>query len=273
MLSIRPKRSYFDLSHEKKFDCDFGELIPILCEEVVPGDKLKINTQTVIRTQPCVSPFLHEVDVFQYYFYVPYRILDTKWEEFITGGRPGNSDIPAPTIHDMLNGQLPIDYDVLHSIWDYMSFPVYKNATVNLPAISGAVSPLAYPFLAYCNIYDEYFRDQNFQRRLGGFGYVTENETDGDDVPLYHDATGRLYCSPSTTTKSQELRDIIFKGSSDISAKLAPYRFAHWKKDYFTSALPFQQRGVAPTVPVDYNDFSAHLIPSYANVNDNVPNV
>ena len=35
---VSPGRSVFNLSYEKKFTCDMGQLIPIMCDEVVPGD-------------------------------------------------------------------------------------------------------------------------------------------------------------------------------------------------------------------------------------------
>ena len=34
---LRPGRSVFDLSWEKKFTCDMGELIPILHDNAIPG--------------------------------------------------------------------------------------------------------------------------------------------------------------------------------------------------------------------------------------------
>lgn len=37
--SLRPGRSVFDLSYEKKFTCDMGQIIPIMCDEVVPGGR------------------------------------------------------------------------------------------------------------------------------------------------------------------------------------------------------------------------------------------
>ena len=38
VAGLRPGRSVFDLSYDKKFTCDMGELIPVLCEMAVPGD-------------------------------------------------------------------------------------------------------------------------------------------------------------------------------------------------------------------------------------------
>ena len=66
--SARPGRSVFNLSYEKKFTADMGQLIPVMCDEVIPGDKWKIGNQMIIRFQPLVAPILHEVNVFVHYF-------------------------------------------------------------------------------------------------------------------------------------------------------------------------------------------------------------
>ena len=49
--SLYPGRSVFDLSYDKKLTCDMGELIPVMCDEMVPGDKFDIGNQIVVRFQ------------------------------------------------------------------------------------------------------------------------------------------------------------------------------------------------------------------------------
>ena len=36
--------SVFNLSHEAKLSCNMGDLVPILCQEILPGDKFKVST-------------------------------------------------------------------------------------------------------------------------------------------------------------------------------------------------------------------------------------
>ena len=67
--SLRPGRSVFDLSYEKKFTCDMGQLIPVMCDEMVPGDTFKVANQVVIRFQPLVAPIMHEINVYVHYFF------------------------------------------------------------------------------------------------------------------------------------------------------------------------------------------------------------
>ena len=59
--NAHPGRSVFDLSYDKKFTCDMGQLIPVMCDHVVPGDKFIINTSAFLRLQPLVGPIMHEV--------------------------------------------------------------------------------------------------------------------------------------------------------------------------------------------------------------------
>ena len=37
-----------------------GQLIPVMCDEVVPGDVFEIGNEAVVRFQPLVAPILHE---------------------------------------------------------------------------------------------------------------------------------------------------------------------------------------------------------------------
>lgn len=201
---LKPGRSVFDLSYEKKFMCDMGQLIPVLCDEMVPGDKFKVTSEMVCRWQPLVAPILHEVNIFVHYFFVPYRLMwdnskTDSWEAFITGGPEGDLAPIPPTWQ-------PTDNSI-GSLWDFMGFPTGVDP-------QGAY-PLDFPRIAYNFIYNEYYRDQTLQQEVD-----LDNE------------------------------NILFRA---------------WMKDYFTSALPWQQRGEAPSLPISgtstalwpFNDYQA----------------
>lgn len=183
--TINPGRSVFDLSYRKKLTCDMGQLIPIMCDEMVPGDVFSVSTETVIRFQPLVAPILHEINAYVHYFFVPYRIMWEDWEEFITGGADGDIDLDPPTWD-------PTGKNGIGTLWDYFGFPTGVVPT-------GAL-PLDFPRIAYNLVYNEYYRDENLQ----------------DEVLLTN-------------------QDILNRA---------------WEKDYFTSALPWQQRGTAPALPI-----------------------
>lgn len=182
--NLHPGRSMFDLSYEKKFTADMGQLIPVMCDEVLPGDYFKISNQSVIRFQPLVAPVLHEIYQYVHYFFVPYRLLWDDWEEFITGGTDGDYNDPPPEWS-------PVD-TASGSLWDFFGFPTGVVPT-------GAL-PLDFPRRAYNLVYNEYYRDETLQ----------------DEILL-----------TSEVIKNR-----------------------NWEKDYFTSALTDQQRGVAPALPI-----------------------
>jgi len=177
-------RSVFDLSYSKKLTCNFGQLIPILCEEVVPGDKITIAHDIVCRLQPMLAPILHEVDIFTHTFEVSYRILWDDWEEWISGGPDGDFTATIPTWTPTVYNQ--------GSLWDYLGFPIDVLPT--------GAEPLDFPRIAYNRIFNEYYRDQNL------------------------------------TAEVAETNETILKRS--------------YAKDYFTSALPWQQRGIPPALPL-----------------------
>lgn len=150
--TARPSRSLFDLSYSKQLSCDMGQLIPIACDEVIPGDKLKIWNQLLIRMNPLVAPAMHEINAYVHWFEVPYRILWDGWEEFITGGVDGDDSSTVPRWDPTGN-----NYD-LHSLWDYFGFPV--------DIIPAGALPLDFPRRAYCEIWNQYYRDETLQTEL-----------------------------------------------------------------------------------------------------------
>lgn len=188
---LKPGRSVFDLSYAKLFDVDAGFLVPVMCDEMVPGDYFKISNECIVRLTPLVAPVLHNINITVHYFFVPYRLLWDGWENFITGGVDGND---ASSLLRWNMAGTPGKY----TLWDYMGFPLVQ--------LSGLDRPLLFPAQAYDFIWNEYYRDETLQTKI-------------DFKSIGYDATHGL-----------QKRD--------------------WRKDYFTSALPWTQRGTAPALPI-----------------------
>lgn len=144
---LTPGRSMYNLSYEKKFTCDMGQIIPVMCDEVVPGDFFMIGNQAVVRFMPMVAPILHEINMRVKYFFVPYRLLWDDWVNFITGGVNNDFADPIPT-WDPAAG----DTDV-GGLWDYLGFPIIANPD--------GVDPVDFPRRAYNLIYNEFYRDED----------------------------------------------------------------------------------------------------------------
>lgn len=230
----KPKRSTFNLSHNRKFSFQMGYLTPILNMDVVPADKITLATQQMLRFAPMISPVMHEVNVTNHFFSVPLRLLYADWEEFITAGKNGTSEPVFPRI-------VNLDTEKLGSLADYLGLPKSK-------AIKEPVSLL--PFVAYQLIWNEYYRDQNVnddwadQMKNSIFGFPIKS--------LVFD-----YANPTTKAEFDQFLGVLRKRA--------------WQHDYFTSALPFAQKGepvkipLAGTTPVQYE---ANGKPSKVRLND-----
>nr|WAE43839.1 MAG: major capsid protein [Microviridae sp.] len=144
IADAKVQRSVFNLSYVKKFTANMGNLYPVMCDEVVPGDVFTLGNEFVLRFQPLVAPILHEINAYVHYFFVPYRILWDEWEDFITGGKTGTSAAVLPR-------WTPTNH-AKHSLWDYLGLPLALVPT-------GAL-PLDFPRRAYNRIYNEYYRDE-----------------------------------------------------------------------------------------------------------------
>lgn len=216
----KPGRSLFNLTHERKFSCDWSGLYPFLFMEAVPGDTFRISTEMVVRTAPLVSPVMHRVNVKMYYFFVPNRLLFSKWEDFITGVDQKKAYVDAENSNDyFVNPVLPY-FDVTStninssflkdgSLADFLTFPTCRQNQ----DISGTVRVPMMPFAAYQKVYDDWFRNQNVEAP-----HLTEALPEGAI-------------------------------SQSLAYEMLTMRRKMWEKDYFTSSLPFAQRGDAVDIP------------------------
>ena len=79
------KRNKFNLSHYRLISGDGGYLIPITHFEALPGDTIQHQPSVLLRASPLLAPVMHRFQVRLHTFFVPYRLLDDNWEDFITG--------------------------------------------------------------------------------------------------------------------------------------------------------------------------------------------
>lgn len=146
--------SNHNMSHRVLMDAEFGLLYPVLVQEVVPGDVLRISNEMVIRFMPMLAPLLHQVDAFVHYFMVPYRILWDGWEKFITGGEDGNDSSSQP-LYNMTTPGGTLDHRKLSTYLNLDTLP--QNVS------SGFVQIQSYLQNAYNMIWNEWYRDTNLQ--------------------------------------------------------------------------------------------------------------
>lgn len=171
----RPGSNRFDLTHDVKLSLNMGDLVPVLCMDCVPGDRVNLGFESLVRLAPTVAPMMHRVDVFIHAFFVPNRLVWPNWETYITNGgdQPEQVDpLPAfPTIKYTGTGASGFVYNKLH---DYMGLPRpdQGESDANIETVS------AIPFAAYQKIFNEYYRDQNMTDS------TTDELIDGDNTGL-----------------------------------------------------------------------------------------
>lgn len=148
----KPKRSLFDLSHERKMSIKFSKIYPMLLEEIVPGDQFQVTSEVFARLAPLIAPVMHRINIFIHYFFVPHRLVWENWETFITGDFDGldSSEVPY-TVLDNSSKSVFAE----HSLADYFGFSVDQS-----PTYTNQVNINFLPFRGYGLIWDEYYRDQ-----------------------------------------------------------------------------------------------------------------
>lgn len=144
------KRTKISLSHYKIGSCKMGYLVPIQLTEVLPGDTIQCATSLFARVAPLVSPVMHPVHLKIHHWYVPYRLVWDKFEDFITGGPDGLDTSEFPTI------VAPEAGFAVGSLADYLG----------VPTSFGGIELSALPFRAYNLIYNEWYRDQDLETEL-----------------------------------------------------------------------------------------------------------
>lgn len=142
-------RNVFNRTCEWKGTARMGQLIPVLTEEVLPGDTYNVQSDMVIRLQALIAPIMHRVDATIHFFFVPTRLLQDDWETYIGGGKTGTEadSLVAPMINSGTSGFAK------SSLADYLEVPT------DVPNLN----VLAYPFRAYAKIWNEWYRNESVQ--------------------------------------------------------------------------------------------------------------
>ena len=218
---IKASRTRFNRDQTILTTFNSGRLIPFYVDEVLPGDTFNVNTAAIIRMTTPKYPVMDDAFIDFYYFYCPNRIL---WDNFkyFMGEVEDKPWMPSkaykvPQIEIVKNAETPNPRE--GSILDYMGVPT---------KVEGAISVNALPVRAYVKIWNEFFRDQNNENEAN---YKT------DDANVSYDETSE-----------DNIEGVIQKAIT--GGRCLPVNKFH---DYFTSCLPYPQRGPDVTLPMQGN--------------------
>lgn len=202
--TIDIQRSKFDLSHGYKTTLDGGFLVPIMNQEMLPGDTWSCKATQLCRMTTPIVPFMDNLRVSYFFFAVPKRLLWDNFEDFITGSHKGklgttHTTYPTVKVYSSSESTSVANKWAVGSVFDYMGIPN--------PVAGKYLEVNALPLRAYNLIYNEWFRDENLCPEV----------------------------------------DIDFGDTDSVSYVL---KKRGKRKDYFTSALPFVQKGPDVQLPL-----------------------
>lgn len=258
-VNNKPHRSGFDLSRRNLFSAKVGELLPVFCENVLPGDHWKLSSASFTRTQPVESAAFTRLFEYVDFFFVPYRLLWRNAHASFTQMSDAKNVALSPTSTQNINDKVP--YIPIHSLLTFIADVQNNNSGVPLKSevgsdyvqdvlklltylgygdflrlykrVNGVVGDISglidnynvslLPLLAYQKIYFDFYRNSQWevnQANAYNVDYMSATSTKLDDyLTSSIDATG------------------IFN-----------LRYANFAKDILIGLLPSAQYGDAASI-------------------------
>ncbi len=196
-------RSKFNRSHVLKTTFDEGKLVPIFCDEVLPGDSFKLKVTTFTRMATPIFPVMDNLYLETFFFFVPMRLIWDNFQKFM-----GEQENPGDSTDFLIPTYTATTALAVGSLSDYFGIPT-GVAKINFNIL---------PHRAYWLIWNEWFRDENLQ----------------NSAPLFKGDAGKVWES-----------DTAVNGFGPFDCAPRGKRY-----DYFTSCLPWPQKGPGVELPL-----------------------
>lgn len=255
------KRNGFDLSFKNAFTAKVGELLPVMCKEVYPGDKFNIRGQAFTRTQPVNSAAYSRLREYYDFYFVPYRLLWNMAPTFFTN-MPDPHHAASPVTSVSLDERHPwftffdlMEYlgnlnslsdtyekykknffgfsrlELTCKLLNYLNYGIGKDyESIKVPSDADNIVLSPFPLLAYQKICEDYFRDDQWQN-AAPYRYNLDymySMNNGYHIPI-HSFTNDYFKNPT----------------------MFDLNYCNFQKDYFTGMLPKAQYGdVAVASPI-----------------------
>lgn len=148
------ERSTFDMSHSWKGTMEAEKIVPILLQEILPGDTFNIKTTAFMRLATPLKPIMDGLTADIHYFFVPNRLVWDNWQ-FFMGERKNPDDDPTTVTIPQIEVDLSVN-SATGLLTDYMGCPLVTEAEGD-----GKTFINALPIRGYNLIYNEWYRNQN----------------------------------------------------------------------------------------------------------------
>lgn len=244
--SIKNKAHFntFNLDRRNLFTAKIGQLLPIFCEEVIPGDEIKINMQHFSRSMPVQTAAFTRLKENIQFFFVPYTSLWSFYRDAMKNVPTNQAGLPntmrAQSAFDSteLSSSLPSFSTKAFYDWFKYSASKFKDSKVNNVGGSHAL------------------RVAESARLLQSLGYGN------------YTTISKIYRDSETAPTKLMLDGAPISGVSapttDTGVRVSPFRLLAYHKianDFYRYAK--WEEYVAPSCNVDYLPQSSPKMDSY----------
>lgn len=275
-LRNKPSRSSFDLSKRNLFSAKIGELLPVYCKEVLPGDNFDINVRSFTRTMPVNTAAFTRIKEYYDWFFVPTNLLWNKFNSFVTQMTDNVQHATGLNSTAQVTDQQPyfnlMEYlmylknvntkygdgsispsagsfnqfgynraELTDKLMDYLDYGSYMDWVNDGASIydkpAQNVALNPFPLLAYQKIYYDYYRNSQWENSNAPAFNV--DYLSGNDLEI-------------------NITDLWQPSYLEAGSNMFDLRYANWHKDLFTGLLPNSQYGDAASITL--SDFDPNSI-------------
>lgn len=207
-------RSRLQIGGSHSTTIDFGKAYPVLAKFVEPGDVLRISARVFARYQPTLAPIMNSCNIRYCFFYIDLRQVVNNIADIITGTHDGKTLAEVPAAKNFVDD---VSQDANYVVSKGKFWDYMGIPCLDYKSIkSNLCLPAQYWYKAYMKIYWDYYRDEN----------------------LFEETDFETWWT-NTLCK--------LGGQSELFS-------VNLKKDYFTSATPFEMKGEIPTFDVEVEE-------------------
>lgn len=135
ILIKTPKSSRFDQHNTNKLTMPAGKLVPIWWKDITPNEQVKLSLSSLVKTMPMVAPIFDRLKLETFAFFVPYRLVWDRAEDFFNLSTPIADRPPMPKISGYFGPKSywvnnNAQYDTLDQkgdLMDYLGYPLFNN--------------------------------------------------------------------------------------------------------------------------------------------------